>query len=82
MTEATTTLTRAGTVTDHGIAHDAAGYLLNYHGTRPGYQYVPGVSGLLSRTSPLAGQVAGLNFFGNLRLYGTPHAPPRDDFGQ
>ena len=28
-------------VTNHGFAHDAAGYLLNYQGIGPGYQYVP-----------------------------------------
>lgn len=64
-------------VTNHGIAHDAAGYLLNYHQRGPGYIYVPGVSDALSKTDPLAGQTTGLSFYSNLKLYGTPTAPTR-----
>ena len=62
-------------VTNHGIAHDAAGYLLNYHQMGPGYQYVPNFKGWISTTSPLSGQQGGLNFYNNLKLYGTPTAP-------
>ena len=63
-------------VIPHGIAHDAGGYLLNYHGIGPGYHYVPGVSfHVLDRTNPLAGQADGLNLFNNVRLYGTVHLP-------
>ena len=65
-------------VTNHGIAHDAAGYLLNYQHIGPGYQYVPGNSGLFfSTTNPLGGQVSGLTLYNNVRLYGTPTAPGR-----
>ena len=65
-------------VTNHGIAHDAAGYLLNYQGMGPGYQYVPGNSGLFFSTkNPLGGQVSGLTLYNNVRLYGTPTAPGR-----
>jgi YD repeat-containing protein len=65
-------------VTNHGIAHDAAGYLLNYQGMGPGYQYVPGNSGLFFSTkNPLGGQVPGLTMYNNVRLYGTPTAPGR-----
>jgi hypothetical protein len=68
-------------VTNHGIAHDAAGYLLNYHKIGPGYQYVPGDSGLVfSNKNPLGGQVAGVNFFNNIRLYGTPTPPKTGDW--
>jgi len=67
-------------VTDHGIAHDAGGYLLKYHGVGPGYQYVPGNPGLFfSNTNPLGGQVAGVNLFYNIHTYGSPTAPtPKD----
>ncbi|SFP82623.1 YD repeat-containing protein, partial [Variovorax sp. PDC80] len=65
-------------VTNHGIAHDAAGYLLNYHGIGPGYQYVPGNSGLFFSTKdPWGGQFSGLTLYNNIRLYGTPTAPGR-----
>lgn len=64
-------------VVTHGIAHDAGGYLLNYHDVGPGYQYIPDVSfHMLDRTNPLAGQVDGLRFFFNLKNYGSPEAPP------
>jgi hypothetical protein len=64
-------------VTTHGIAHDAGGYLLNYHNVGPGYQYVPDVSlHILDRTNPLAGQVDGLRFFSNLKQYGSPDGKP------
>jgi len=62
-------------VTNHGIAHDAAGYLLNYHQMGPGYQYVPNVPGLWSTTSPLGGQSAGLLFYSNIKLHGSPIRP-------
>jgi hypothetical protein len=59
-------------VTTHGVAHDAAGYLRNFHGLGPGYNYIPGAPRLLSDTNPLAGQITGLTFFG--RVYNPP--PP------
>jgi hypothetical protein len=68
-------------VTLHGIAHDAGGYLRNYHGMGPGYQYVPSSFRLLDRTNPIAGQVQGLYFFRNVTIYGTPNPPPREPGG-
>jgi len=45
----------------HGIVHDAAGYLLNYHKEGPGYDYL----GLEHRdpTSPLSGQREGIRYW-------------------
>ena len=63
-------------VTDHGTAHDAAGYLSNYHGMGPGYNYVPNVRGFLSDANPLAGQSNGVNFYYNLRRFGDPYYRP------
>jgi hypothetical protein len=63
-------------VVPHGIAHDAAGYLLNYHAVGLGYQYAPTDSiRVLDRTNPLAGQFGGIDFFWNLKHYGTPRRP-------
>lgn len=59
-------------VANHGIAHDAAGYLLNYQRIGTGYQYVPNYHGLIPTTNPIGGQVGGLTFYNNLHLYGTP----------
>jgi hypothetical protein len=63
-------------VIPHGIAHDAAGYLFNYHNLGPGYQYAPTDSlRMWNRADPKAGQVGGIDFFWNLRHYGTPRRP-------
>jgi hypothetical protein len=42
----------------HGVVHDAAGYLYNYHGVGPGYDYL----GRENRdtSSPLSGQREGI----------------------
>jgi WXG100 family type VII secretion target len=45
----------------HKIAHDAAGYLHNYHQVGPGYDYMGGSSGASS--NPNAGHTAGLSFW-------------------
>lgn len=45
----------------HGVAHDAAGYLYNYHGVGPGYDYLNREG--LSRSSPLTGQVSGTRYW-------------------
>lgn len=42
----------------HGTFHDAAGYLYNYHGVGPGYDYLDREP--ISRASPLAGQASGI----------------------
>jgi hypothetical protein len=65
----------AEVLANHGIAHDAAGYLRTYHHIGPGYQYVPNNPGLISTTNPLGGHFSGLTLFSNLHLYGTPTAP-------
>jgi hypothetical protein len=63
-------------IVPHGIAHDAGGYLLNYHKVGPGYQYSPIDSlPIMSRTNPLAGQLGGIEFFWNLKQNGTPRRP-------
>ncbi|UTH76819.1 conjugal transfer protein TraG N-terminal domain-containing protein [Chromobacterium sp. IIBBL 290-4] len=65
-------------VTNHGIAHDAAGYLFNYHGRGPGYHYVPNNPvQILDKGNPLAGQVDGLAFFLNLNNTGDPDSSIR-----
>jgi hypothetical protein len=66
-------------VVAHGQAHDAAGYLRNYQGIGPGYNYVPGAPRFRNDTDPIAGQLNGLNFFSNLRLYGDPFYVRRND---
>jgi len=66
-------------VTNHGIAHDAAGYLKTHHDRGPGYQYVPGTIDLLSNTNPLAGQTTGLRLFRNRTWYGQATEPLRDN---
>ena len=45
----------------HGVVHDAAGYLYNYHNMGPGYNYL----GLEDRdaASPLTGQQAGIRYW-------------------
>ncbi|MER2599632.1 MAG: WXG100 family type VII secretion target [Caldilineales bacterium] len=45
----------------HGVVHDAAGYLYNYHNMGPGYNYL----GLENRdtSSPLTGQQAGIQYW-------------------
>lgn len=45
----------------HGVFHDAAGYLYNYHNMGPGYNYL----GLENRdtSSPLTGQQAGIAYW-------------------
>lgn len=45
----------------HGVVHDAAGYLFNYHNLGPGYDYL----GREERdtSSPLAGQQAGIQYW-------------------
>jgi WXG100 family type VII secretion target len=45
----------------HQIAHDAAGYLHNYHQVGPGFDYMGTGSG--SPSNPLSGQRAGLAFW-------------------
>ena len=45
----------------HKIAHDAAGYLHNYHQVGPGYDYLG--TGMGSPSNPNTGHTAGLNFW-------------------
>ncbi len=51
----------------HGIAHDAAGYLSNFHKIGPGYEYRDQPSwdptSGLETSDPLAGQVSGINWW-------------------
>jgi hypothetical protein len=55
------TPSNASAVGYHGVAHDAAGYLYNYHGAGPGYDYL-GREGL-DRGNPLTGQVSGMRYW-------------------
>jgi hypothetical protein len=48
----------------HGVAHDAAGYLYNYHGVGPGYDYLNREG--LDRGNPLTGQVSGTRYWTEL----------------
>src|SRR5205807_2681068 len=54
------------TIGYHGIAHDAAGYLYNYHNVGPGYDYLGKgdfpASGL-GTESPISGQRAGIIYW-------------------
>ena len=45
----------------HGVVHDAAGYLFNYHSVGPGYDYL-GLEGR-DTSSPLSGQQAGIQYW-------------------
>lgn len=45
----------------HGVVHDAAGYLYNYHNTGPGYDYL-GTEGR-NTASPLSGQRDGIAYW-------------------
>jgi hypothetical protein len=45
----------------HGVVHDAAGYLYNYHGAGPGYNYL-GVEPFPT-SNPLTGQVSGVAYW-------------------
>jgi WXG100 family type VII secretion target len=45
----------------HGVVHDAAGYLYNYHGVGPGYDYLNREG--LPRSFPGTGQVTGTRFW-------------------
>jgi WXG100 family type VII secretion target len=45
----------------HGVAHDAAGYLYNYHGVGPGYDYLNREG--LDRGNPLTGQMSGTRYW-------------------
>jgi len=57
------TLLHRPEVAYHGIVHDAAGYLLNYHRIGPGYNYL-GLDSVTPDTSnPLSGQQPGLNYW-------------------
>ena len=46
----------------HGAYHDAAGYLKNYHGEGPGYNYL-NVQGGFDTDNPLAGQTTGVPYW-------------------
>lgn len=51
----------------HGVFHDAAGYLYNFQGIGPGYDYL-GNEPFFSTDNPLAGQVEGISWWA-----GHPH---------
>lgn len=48
-------------IVKHGIAHDAAGYLLNYHGDGPGYDYLRQEG--RDTTNEYVGQQSGINYW-------------------
>ena len=58
----------------HGVVHDAAGYLHNYHGIGPGYDYL-GIDPIPT-SNPLSGQIGGVAYWtgvirgGELRAMG------------
>ncbi len=47
----------------HGTVHDAAGYLLTFHGEGPGYNYRDSKIEILGTESPLSGQVSGIAYW-------------------
>ncbi|NUQ65487.1 MAG: hypothetical protein HUU20_23715, partial [Pirellulales bacterium] len=50
-------------VSYHGIVHDAAGYLYNYHDLGPGYDYLRVERPVGQPGSPTAGQVSGILYW-------------------
>lgn len=50
-----------GHVAYHSAVHDAFGYLHNFHGVGPGYDYM--CDSYLGKENPLAGQFSGMNFW-------------------
>ena len=48
----------------HSGVHDAFGYLLNFHKTGPGYDYLK--KSMLSKSHPFSGQIHGIQFWRNL----------------
>lgn len=44
----------------HGVVHDAAGYLFNYHDEGPGYNYRGSNAEVLGTDNPVSGQVSGI----------------------
>lgn len=63
-------------IVNHGVAHDAAGYLRVYHQIGPGYNYVPNSRSLLPDSEPLAGHINGINFYRDLARFGHPNSLP------
>ena len=49
----------------HSAAHDAFGYILNFHQTGPGYKYLCGYS-MFDAREPLSDQVSGIEFWSDL----------------
>lgn len=47
----------------HGTVHDAAGYLLTFHGEGPGYNYRDSDIEILGSDNPLSGQVSGIAYW-------------------
>ena len=54
-----------GPIAFHSAAHDAFGYLLNFHNTGPGYKYLGGYS-VYGASEPLSDQVSGIEFWSDL----------------
>lgn len=55
----------SGPIAFHSAAHDAFGYLLNYHEVGPGYKYLSGFS-IFDTTEPLSDQISGVEFWSEL----------------
>lgn len=47
----------------HGTVHDAAGYLLTFHGEGPGYNYRENKIEILGTDNPLSGQISGIGYW-------------------
>jgi hypothetical protein len=60
----------------HGVVHDAAGYLHNYHNTGPGYDYL-GSEGR-DTSSPLSGQRDGIAYWRNATGGPSPISAPAE----
>lgn len=63
-------------IANHGVAHDAGGYLRLYHQVGPGYNYVPSSRSVLPDTEPLAGHISGISFYRDLMRFGHPNRTP------
>ncbi len=64
-----------GPMAYRSAVHDAFGYLITFHNTGPGYDYL-GAWSLFESKTPLSGQLSGLKFWKNV-LKDYSDTPPK-----
>jgi len=62
----------------HSAVHDGFGYLITYHKTGPGYNYLN--KGFFGDFSPFGGQLSGIRFWKNVLEVCRPENEPADKF--